>query len=498
MSSASKENLHGAMKGGETTDKWDVLVSYDQGKLQKYLKAAWAKTHRVASAEFKVTTMIAGHEFEEDFKLTIEDPTLEFYQGSNEARARLTMDISGTSTSKQFPNEPLTIDRGNFSLQVTLPVKAIHGDGGSTIAKEDVLHFEDEKVSSFHITFHFANDENDWKIIDKKPTNGGDPGSKNKQKEALQSARTKIENHFHDLSDDELISLSIVEVSNDKHKGASDLLTPKSFSLASQDGVLNVFINTKGSGRGPGADTRQFQLKRGVHYTPIPSGFGASIVISRYILVEKFLLAEIRKSASAAHLTGSDGVQEKGGVGSGDDKTGALFEMKYSKSLTTAAEWHNYRSIQLDSEGLSIDFDKYPLHLEIKDDSSLKTKYSWQWNCKGTLDYNEIISTPCGGHVQPFHAKFDVSIKDNSTELATLHDDMISWNIKFGKENQPDGTKGDQNIQANLKLYEYDLKLPDLDYFRTTNIFAPGKHMIDAKDMMFPYDLIILGDLAGP
>lgn len=335
----------------------------------------------------------------------------------------------------------------------------------------------------------------------------------------MQSARTKIENHFHDLSDDELISLSIVEVSNDKHKGASDLLTPKSFSLASQDGVLNVFINTKGSGRGPGADTRQFQLKRGVHYTPIPSGFGASIVISRYILVEKFLLAEIRKSASAAHLTGSDGVQEKGGVGSGDDKTGALFEMKYSKSLTTAAEWHNYRSIQLDSEGLSIDFDKYPLHLEIKDDSSLKTKYSWQWNCKGTLDYNEIISTPCGGHVQPFHAKFDVSIKDvsfdipfrphvpllietrciqNSTELATLHDDMISWNIKFGKENQPDGTKGDQNIQANLKLYEYDLKLPDLDYFRTTNIFAPGKHMIDAKDMMFPYDLIILGDLAGP
>lgn len=127
------------MKGGETTDKWDVLVSYDQGKLQKYLKAAWAKTHRVASAEFKVTTMIAGHEFEEDFKLTIEDPTLEFYQGSNEARARLTMDISGTSTSKQFPNEPLTIDRGNFSLQVTLPVKAIHGDGGSTIVSPAIL-----------------------------------------------------------------------------------------------------------------------------------------------------------------------------------------------------------------------------------------------------------------------------------------------------------------------------------------------------------------------
>ncbi|PIG90081.1 hypothetical protein AARAC_001874 [Aspergillus arachidicola] len=481
MSPASKENLHGAMKGGETTDKWDVLVSYDQNKLQKYLKAAWAKTHRVANAEFKVTTMIAGHEFEEDFKLTIEDPALEFYQGSNEARARLTMDISGTSTSKQFPDEPLTIDRGNFALQVTLPVKAIHGDGGGTIAKEDVLHFEDEKVSSFHITFHFANDENDWKIIDKKPTNAGDPGSKDKQKEALQSARTKIENHFHDLSGDELISLSIAEVSNDKHKSASDLLTPKSFSLASQDGVLNVVINTKGSGRGPGADTREFQLKRGVHYTPIPSGFGASI--------------KKRIGRPPYRQRWGPG---KGGVGSADDKTGALFEMKYSKSLTTAAEWHNYGSIQLDSKGLSIDFDKYPLHLEIKDDSSLKTKYSWQWTCKGTLDYDEIISTPKGGHVQPFHADFDVSIKDNSTELATLHDDMISWNIKFEKENQPDGTKGDQNIQANLKLYEYDLKLPDLDYFRTTNIFAPGKHMIDAKDMMFPYDFIILGDLAGP
>lgn len=47
-------------------------------------------------------------------------------------------------------------------------------------------------------------------------------------------------------------------------------------------------------------------------------------------------------------------------------------------------------------------------------------------------------------------------------------------------------------------LYKFDLKLPDLDYFRATNIFAPGRHMIDAKSVMFPYDLVILGDVAEP
>lgn len=79
-----------------------------------------------------------------------------------------------------------------------------------------------------------------------------------------------------------------------------------------------------------------------------------------------------------------------------------------------------------------------------------------------------------------------------------MQDDVIHWDIKFTKDDQPDGTKGDQNVVINTTLYEFDLKLPELDYFRTTNLFAPGKHMIDASEMMFPFDFVILGKVATP
>ncbi|KAE8153212.1 hypothetical protein BDV25DRAFT_127410 [Aspergillus avenaceus] len=478
----TKSDLHTAMKDQTTTSDWDVLVSYRTDALNDFLSNAWKDRIETKEIEFTVTQTRGRITYYTDFVVDIGGPILQFSNNQG-AWATLSLDVSGTQTFREDPDNPIVIPAGYYQLMCTLPLTSVDGEGeDQRPADGSNIYLFDKDDASYYVTFDFHNEDANWAVKEVKHLNDS-------TLDLITEALDDIANHFKEIDSKFLLSICLAEVANSQHADVSGLLTPESFSLACQDDVLCVFIHTK-EGREGKKDPR-FNLRSGYDYSPIPDGYNASVIISRDIVIDKYLLPEIRNNKDAL-LRADDGVMEKGGVGDVGEKTGALLEFRYADDLITNPEWDNYGNLQLDFGGMSIDLDKQPLILEIQDDSNLQPKYTWKWECKGTIHYTEWSN----GYPIDFDPDYNVSIAPNSSDLTSLHDDKISWNISFTDSNQPDGTKGDQNIGVNVTLYKFDLNLPDLDYFRTTNIFAPGRHMIDATDINFPYDLMILGNIA--
>lgn len=215
------------------------------------------------------------------------------------------------------------------------------------------------------------------------------------------------------MPDKTLVDYSIAVVSNVQHKDISDLFTPQSFGLASQPGVLNVFISTKGGDRGPGSDGRQFLLKGHKDYVPIPTGFGSSIIISRHLILQQFILAELQKRAGAAHLAKTNAIKELGGTGSDNDKSEALIELRFDPNLvvTKQKQQHFAAGFGLDFEGFSVDFENHPVELEFVNNTAFQAIYRWKWSYKGIFTYWE---TGTRGATK-YHANYDVKIPDVST-----------------------------------------------------------------------------------
>lgn len=52
-------------------------------------------------------------------------------------------------------------------------------------------------------------------------------------------------------------------------------------------------------------------------------------------------------------------------------------------------------------------------------------------------------------------------------------------------------------MRGSVKFKIFDMALPDINFFRTQNILAPGEQFITPKNTMCPCDLFILGSVEG-
>lgn len=127
---ATKQELHSAMLGQEATDEWDVLVSYSQEKLNGFLRKAWAGCKLVATPSYTRKIQVTERtkiEMKDD--LLLEHPTLQFVEDNEGAWAKLTMDVSGTSTVVHDPTDKTIISPGKYRLEGTFKIVSINGDG---------------------------------------------------------------------------------------------------------------------------------------------------------------------------------------------------------------------------------------------------------------------------------------------------------------------------------------------------------------------------------
>lgn len=85
---------------------------------------------------------------------------------------------------------------------------------------------------------------------------------------------------------------------------ASDnLLTPSSFVFWCQPGVLNIFVHSKGGNTGLGNNPPQFALQHERHVASVPTEHHASIIISRQLFLETYLVENIKKLRSSLSTT---------------------------------------------------------------------------------------------------------------------------------------------------------------------------------------------------
>lgn len=130
-SSLPVKDLHEKLKNVETTDKWDILVSYSEKQLNQFLKKTWGTSDRFTNVHFERVEGSGKHAFTQLFDLKFHAPDLEFdTTGTDGGYACLTMPLSGKYRySDDEPEEAVEIKEGQYNFKVRTRVAGMKGDG---------------------------------------------------------------------------------------------------------------------------------------------------------------------------------------------------------------------------------------------------------------------------------------------------------------------------------------------------------------------------------
>lgn len=394
----SKSDYYGKMGGKETTDGWDILVSYSEEQLNNLLAKLWGSKnffHDIA----------VSHDFGEDgivmikaYTFTLGSPKLAFGELDGKPRAYLKMGLSGTK-HLQGPSGPpknkiipgnvcelqLAVPLASFSVKddefhVSLPnlrstpkrLTEKYQDGNTVIS----FNRPNKDTSEHYVVFQFHNQDATWNIVpvDKKLQ---DP-----MVAELVEVTPEITNWFKNKSNVTWIEYSLAKISN-KEDPTSLLLRPKSYKLVAMKGVLNVFIQTEGSGSEAGnAVNTQFGRKYdNFGFSPIPKDYTACIILSRELFLKKFLLGQIQSRLSS-RLLKTNGVVEK------TRSSGALLELRYATQVVVRGGSYSGGQVSFEIDGLNVDFNDHPVTIEFFDEDPYHApKYSWKWLFEGQTDY---------------------------------------------------------------------------------------------------------------
>ncbi|EFR01061.1 hypothetical protein MGYG_04064 [Nannizzia gypsea CBS 118893] len=469
----SRSALHDKMKAASRTCRWDVLVSYSAEELNKVLRKQWEGSKLFTHATFETVTM--GGNLISKFDLTLGFPQLQIKSLSALASASLSIPIEGTMEQryKQFPPEIFTITPNNFSLEVGVPLAVVDGEetGGSIQTSEQSIIFEDTRTSDRYITLNFKNSGTSWTVHAKKT----DVPDKDSVFGIVNDVRTWFENRQNLVG----IKLRLARISNHEDK-TSDILRPKSFRFAGPAGVLLIFIQTKGSGFEQGDNMPTFDTDS---TSPIPNGSTASIILSRDLFQDKFLLPGIRaKFRGASEIKTDTGIslkvrQENQVIISG------RYEIRYGVGTTI---------IKVDT--LTVDFDKNPLDLSITDQSPYTTPvYKWNWDFEGTTEYTQ--SRDWFKHKLKINAKLSSPARD----LAEYGSHTMRLRLELLQSDNVEVSNDQfEFLELKVKLTSFNLDLDELNFFATTNILVPDTEFVNFHASMVPFDYIIMGDIKVP
>ncbi|GIC84194.1 uncharacterized protein Aud_000008 [Aspergillus udagawae] len=508
----SRSDFHKALidTNKSTTDKWDVVVSYSQDKLQPLLTKYWSEVIGDTSVTVVHSTGHSSYDRATTYKLNLGPPQFEFdkkiVDGGSISMARITWPFTGTAHTKlntgvDVGEKTLTAEDG-FSTTVTTPIHAISSGDDDKQAKfhpshnvpveytnilqtsNHMIEFTDGTTSSYHVILQFASAEDTtWKVNVKNTSSDS--------AEDLQDSAADIGLELNNQEKVKGFQFTLGEVKNTPNP-ADYVLTPQAFKFSADKGILSIFIHVKG-GDGKGAkEAPQFQLTHDSLIAPMPDGYDASIIISRRLIRDKYMIPQIQDKCK-------DFLRETDGVLARDGPLSPTVGLKFKNERV----WSGFTtgpSIVVVTEGyVTVDWDKYPLILELFDDkSTLQSHYKWTWdNAQVTLHYR--YATPRSGWLDWRTTSIQGSMSMNSSPVATVKNkDELEFKISFTDSNQPDASFNDigpDKLGGSVQFKTFTMGLPDINFFRTQNILAPGQQFITAKDTMCPCDLFILGSV---
>ncbi|KAJ4269006.1 hypothetical protein NW762_003079 [Fusarium torreyae] len=538
---APKEFLE-ALKSRNATSDWDVLVSYSEKQLNDLLSIRWKRSMESVDLPFSVKIAIGndGSYLQNSFEVRLGAPALSFE--TTTGRATLSFPIEGGYKSTVFLKGMEPIDKGSktitpkaYVVDVSVPMVHMVANvnekllAASTSSYSDDLRpenatpvilehdqelkFGDKGISSSHITFHFDN-----KKVTAKTRNI--TGKELEEDGMLTDTADPIANHLKDEKKVKWIEHSIAIVTDREDPAgheSSSLLRPVKCMFNTQPGVLNIFIKVKGGTSTNPTIPPVFQHKGPVGLLPFPSGTEASIIISRYMLINDFLLPNLRKFCK--ELKSERPIEvSKPASGSGLKLNLRLEEDKTFNFHKVSSGW-NWNEFTV--KNYKVDFTKNPLYAIVDTGTDGVTpQVTWKWSFHQSLDWRrDVVTVPGrqGRHeVTVGRAKLEANMPKTSRPFAAINDESLNITLSFeDPADEPtltftpeerdvpwgENAKLVIGIPAELKelrmaLTPFAMSFPKLDFFETQNVFAPGTRFITAKNVLFPDDLVLTGMMA--
>jgi hypothetical protein len=130
MTTVAKKKLYEVLVGHDSTDQWDVVVSYAEEKLNDLLRERWDQSRTFIDMPLDVVyEFIPSLKVTLHFKIHLGSPSLQFASGTG--KAHLTMPLTGSYEVSGVPEnheEILHIPDGAYALEVRVPLAGVSGN----------------------------------------------------------------------------------------------------------------------------------------------------------------------------------------------------------------------------------------------------------------------------------------------------------------------------------------------------------------------------------
>ncbi|KAK2882472.1 hypothetical protein FQN49_000302 [Arthroderma sp. PD_2] len=485
-----KPEYYSNLSGKETTDDWDILVSYSEAQLNHLLDQIWGSKKLFSNLSFSHDFGTKSYPIVKTYTFTLASPVLAFGELDGNPRAFLKMGFSGQVSIKagtgNNPPDITEIPADAYFLNVSVPLASFSATEDEFHDGKTVIQFESpgEKNTAHHIVFHFKNQESRWDFSAVDPNNPGP------LLEDLLAIKGDVAVWFESQAHVTWIDYSLSKISNQEDP-TSTLLRPKSYKFVSSSGVLNVFIQTEGSGNPPGNANNTGFGRQYDHFdfSPIPKDYTGCIILSKNLFLRKFLIEQIKSHLSST-LVPSGGVIEENAA------AGASLKLRYEKKTAIRGGTYSHGEGQASYgiDPLVVDFQDNPVTIQFFDETPYTTpKYRWKWLFKGSTNYTIISKFPVYST-----AEIESKVPERTKALAAATGYNIDFDINFDSGDQPSTyfTNGNLSVvKPHVSFHEFKIALPQLNFFSTQNIFAPGERFINVSDLMFPSDFILLGHM---
>ncbi|KAF5621965.1 hypothetical protein F52700_10839 [Fusarium sp. NRRL 52700] len=505
--------VKGCKSASGVTAGWDIIVSYSLKHLNSKLERLWTESLTSTTLEFTASIMsLEGEEYRIKCCLRLGTPTLQF---TRDGKASLSMSLSGELQSmgrvgadveRLVRRNPLE----NCVLRALVPLAVVRAKSGSAPGvydfegfSGDVIRFDEDPDAELHIVINFGSSRApfDIEIIPQAQEGPNPPFITDEFAFIRRLLATRIS----------AMQFALAVVNKTPVPEATNLTpTCLSFSVYSshenQDvACLSIYMQTEGSDLGLPPFNRTFSLPNlgNIDSFPIPVGYTASIIIRHGIFAEKCL----RDSMLAAKFPGGDTNVFKS-VTIMPSTEGFHLTTQFN-SGTTGTFGDNFHVTNV-----NWDFGAKDLTFKIQG-----SRASWDYNLEAELGWSES-SASSGGSGRSQYGRTTYKMKLAKSDLPVFEDasdeglvararvnsndwetSIQAWSPSFWEiANGATGLVPDQirnGLQRiNLPSFSHALSLR---YFATTNVFSPGKHMLNvngASAVHAPYDVIILGNVS--
>jgi hypothetical protein len=494
------DQLVNNMKNVSSIDEWDVACSYTIDRLNAFLAAHYAQGKLASHVKSSTTRRNFGDhkEFIISYDIRLGSPTLSFIAGRS-GFATLSMPIdegsffSVVAKGGTAPAERTEIPGATYTIRAVVPLAAVNGDTGTIADVGDIVTFSDTRVHENAVIVHFRRDKGATFSIHPQPQDD--------LSEPLTSLLPVLEEYFKTQVSE--VDYALASVNNRMPSAGATVLTPASFVFTTMGegdtGVLSVYVQTRESGNPPGSATPFFK-PGGRAIPPIPHGRTASIILANSLVRNGFIAPQLRAGGFTVSFETSPEADESilarlGASGSviASDATGSSF----------ASGFHY--------DGLDVSLDDHPLYL------ALRNGELWiRWNARTMSNWSDYVIA--GERASRSNGVVDLTITVNKGPIPLVISDaeMTIADVTLTRsdfEVEPiarqgswvDVSAGFKNTVPAFYTREMTLQIPSitlalhgLDYFATTNLLAPGAHIIavdSATPVQTPHDLLLVGDV---